>query len=573
MTCESLTFTGTLSGEDTIIDGTFTCDGEVVGTFTGSRVDTETETHLINANRIFGTGASPEPLNIREVLPEFSTFNEPLIGTFPPIDDSSAILNNVFPTEPQIVTNEDATRRFELMPVGEFAIPMVTDGSITIGGFATWDAATKVFDDISQDDPEETYTGHEDLKSFWIAADSTYYYMRAVYHDGAADLSADPGIFFSAKIVPEGDAMYGASPYCTVYPYENGGTVYYGRAGLSYNTTSEVSNGTFGGDACVEWRVPKADLEDLSGRFIQIDAGYGKDHNSTFMQFPGYTVSGTVTIDGYTDGDILLYLYDGQDPDNSKLLVSAMIDAPGAFTIEGLANMDGTACWLYAVWDVDGNGIVNFDDVWGSTSFLINGNVTNADIVVGQLIDFTITGSVMNVHTPDGTFATFLDVYIENFYQGVLPDDIDSITYEGPSGIITTLDDPNLEIIRNSDSVYEFFVKVSGQPELGTYTFTVTSGNATRTATDTQTVIRQIPRPDVSSFYPQPGDTVSSYTPIFSWDPVEYESVPLYYRLQIIDAWGNLVVNTPRTLNMTAYVVPSGTLWNGQKLLLASAGG
>jgi hypothetical protein len=126
------------------------------------------------------------------------------------------------------------------------------------------------------------------------------------------------------------------------------------------------------------------------------------------------------------------------------------------------------------------------------------------------------------------------------------------------------LDDPDIDITRYSDSEYSFFVALSGSPALGTYTFTVTSGSATRTATDTQTVIRQIPLPDVSSFYPQPGGTVSSYTPLLAWDPVEYGSLPLYYRLQILDTWGNLVYSTSRTLNMTSHLVPSGILWNGQ---------
>jgi len=569
--CGEATFTGSLSG--TAIAGTYLGSGcsASSGAFAGSLDHETTYTEVINFNRIFGTNSAPA-LDIRGVLPEFNAFNEPVIGTFP-LDENDEILNGILPSEPRMVTNEDATRALNLMPTGVFSI---SNGSITIdGSFTDWSGDWKVFDDIDSDDDEETYNGGKDLKSFWMAQDNDYYYMMAVFHDGPVLSEPYPYISFYAKFDPdEGLSPWiwpGPLPFCQVYPYEESGIIRTGRdfAYNSYYGTEEVRSGVdSNGDTCVEWRIPKSDMGDINGRFVDlrigVTGGNDCDYNPTFVQFSGYAVSGTVSINDYNGGKIFLYLYDGPDPDNSELLASTMIDGPGGFSIENLPNMGDTTCYLFAVWDADGNGIVNFDDIYGSTSFLIDGNVPNANVSANQTIDFSVTGSVMNVHTPDGTYATFLEAYISGFNQGILPDDVDSITYEGPGGILATLDDPNIEITRYSDSEYGFFVALSGSPALGTYTFTVTSGSATRTATDTQTILREIPLPDVTSFYPQSGGTVLSYTPLFAWDPVEYGGIPLYYRLQICDAWGNLVYSTSRTLNMTSNLVPSGILWSGE---------
>ena len=84
-----------------------------------------------------------------------------------------------------------------------------------------------------------------------------------------------------------------------------------------------------------------------------------------------------------------------------------------------------------------------------------------------------------------------------------------------------------------------------------------------KAVSDTQTVIREIPLPDESSFSPEPSAVVSSITPVFSWDPVSYDNVPLYYRFEVMDASGN-IQRTPRTLGMTSFVLPQGYLLPGE---------
>ena len=563
--CGDVTFTGTI-GEDgaSIIDGTYSgsiCSEPVEGDFTGTLVEEDTLTDVVDATRIFGTG-SATPLDIRAVLPDFNAFNEPVIGTFP----GNPILNGILPTEPQIISNDDATRQFELMPGGPFDIP--TAAIAIDGSFSDWPETAKVFDDISQDDPEKNYDGNEDLKSFWMAQDDTYYYFRTVYYDGAASSGASPYIFFAANEHPQRDYWNSPPPTCHVYPNpDGGGAINAGKYSFTdYVGVEHIQVGTDGADACVEWRVPKTDFEDLSGRFIELQTGYD-DYNRTFVQFPGYTITGEVDIDGYTDGKVFLLLYNGEDPDYSMLIGSAVIDGPGAFSIDGMANMEYSTCYLYALWDRDGNGIVSYDDMFGGTEFLINDDVvvSGPDLAVDQTIDFSVEGGVWNVHQPDGSFATYLDVYVNNFDHGILPEDIDNIEIEGPGGVVATLDHPDMEIILYENNECEFFLSIPGQPEPGEYTFTVTSGSAVRVSTDFQYVIQTIPAPDTAAFSPAEGAVVAGKTPIFTWEPVDMPGVPLYYRFEVVDdTTGQRVWASDRSMGMTDI-----TLWEG---LLAPGG-
>jgi hypothetical protein len=554
------TLVGTLSGA-TISSGTYSttdCSGPVTGTFSGTRSDQTETTEVVDFNALFGnTGKAP--LDVRVVMPSFHAYNKPAIGTFP----GTPILNGLLPgPEPLVATNDDATRAWNLMPHGTFTIPTAT---IAIdGAFADWPAAAKVFDDIDQDDPDAVYGGNEDLKSFWMAQDANYYYFRTVYHDGAAPAGFFPSIQFAAPVDPGGETNSWA-PYSDVTIDASIGTGSVSSRSESQSGAAWVRTGVDGnGDACVEWRATRSIFGDLSGRFIELNTrNVNLDENLTYIQFSGYAVSGTVTVPGYTDGKIFIHLYNGPDPDEDDLLAATVFGGPGAFSLNNVSNADGAFTYLYAVWDRNGNGIADFGDIYGETSFFINNDVTVPSLSADQTIDFTVEGDVKHVIQPDGSYIN-LDAYIGDFQSGTLPEDLDDIVFEGPSGVIATLSDPNLWVEVYNEYSMDITVFMPGVPELGTYTFTVTSSNTVKTATDTMTVIRDIPVPDVNSFTPTPGALVNSTTPIFSWDPVSYGSTSLYYRLQIKDAQGNLVVNTPRTLDMTFYTVPAGLLQPGQ---------
>jgi hypothetical protein len=97
-------------------------------------------------------------------------------------------------------------------------------------------------------------------------------------------------------------------------------------------------------------------------------------------------------------------------------------------------------------------------------------------------------------------------------------------------------------------------------PQLGVYSFDIvtSSDGFTGSDTDTQTVIHNIPNPDVTTFSPAHRTVVTAAPTLFSWAAVDYTATPIYYRL-IIDDGTNRVYSTGRELNMLSYEVPAGT--------------
>jgi CubicO group peptidase (beta-lactamase class C family) len=196
------------------------------------------------------------------------------------------------------------------------------------------------------------------------------------------------------------------------------------------------------------------------------------------------------------------------------------------------------------------------------------GNVLNSPFAVMFINLFTklkvkanilTTGAIQNVYEPDKALRTYIDINIGKGFTGNLPDDIDTITVTGPKG--------NLPIEKD-DFIYlpkirDFWIKIHGSPDIGTYTFTVTSGNMSGSAKDTQSVLRTIPLPDTSTFSPSRGEKLSSNTPTFSWGAVKAE-VPVYYRLEINKLYGGRVYATGHVKGMLSHTVPYGVLKPGQ---------
>jgi hypothetical protein len=109
------TLTGTMVGGAEISGGTYTnCDGSPRGSFSGTLVSTDSNSLALDLNNLFGNPDLQNiknPLDISAILPEFDSTNEMVAGTFPPVDDSSAVLNGIFP---EYVTNQDLTDSLDL---------------------------------------------------------------------------------------------------------------------------------------------------------------------------------------------------------------------------------------------------------------------------------------------------------------------------------------------------------------------------------------------------------------------------------------------------------------------------
>jgi len=173
--------------------------------------------------------------------------------------------------------------------------------------------------------------------------------------------------------------------------------------------------------------------------------------------------------------------------------------------------------------------------------------------------DISIQGSVNHLHEPDNSSNTEINILIEKNFKGDLPDDIDSITVIGPQGKMS---------ISKNDFIYypqfrAFWISMPGAPSIGTYTFTVTSGNVSASATDTQAVLRKIPTPNTNTLSAADRKILTCITPAFSWSAVAAEP-PIYYRFEINDMQNNRVYATSYIEDMLSIRLPPNLLKVGQ---------
>ena len=156
-----------------------------------------------------------------------------------------------------------------------------------------------------------------------------------------------------------------------------------------------------------------------------------------------------------------------------------------------------------------------------------------------------VIGGVVNIRNATDKFITVFDVIIGQSFDGKLPDDIESITVTGPEGVLPIQKDD----FTFWPSANDFYIVTPGSPKVGSYKIAVTSGNRMGFAFDTQSIIRPIPVPDISTFSPAEGETLGLKTPTFSWGAVKYFDAPIYYLFQIYDSTGEQVYRKGRTQN------------------------
>jgi hypothetical protein len=168
---------------------------------------------------------------------------------------------------------------------------------------------------------------------------------------------------------------------------------------------------------------------------------------------------------------------------------------------------------------------------------------------------------IKNVHEPDNTFRTYVELVMLDKSKGILPDDIETITVTGPEGELP---------IGRKDFTWmpqfnEFWGSIPDSPASGTYNFTVTGRSMRGTATDFQTVNRTLPILNSENLSPADGETLFSRTPTFSWEAIEFSDIPIFYRLVILEAHSEKrVYGTGRIRNMLSHTVPDGILKPGQ---------
>jgi hypothetical protein len=172
-----------------------------------------------------------------------------------------------------------------------------------------------------------------------------------------------------------------------------------------------------------------------------------------------------------------------------------------------------------------------------------------------------LVGMITNVHEPDSTVRTYVDLIMLDRSNDYLPDDIETITVSGPQGDLP---------LGRKDFIWlpqfkEFWASVPGSPVVGNYTFTIASKEMSGNTTDFQSVIRTLPVLNSLDFSPIDEEKLSSRTPTFSWEAVEFSDIPIYYRLIIREADSNKrVYGSSRIRSMLTHTVPKGTLKAGK---------
>ncbi len=167
--------------------------------------------------------------------------------------------------------------------------------------------------------------------------------------------------------------------------------------------------------------------------------------------------------------------------------------------------------------------------------------------------EFSIQGAVTHIHGLYNRSKTEFDILIDKNFNGKLPDDIDSITVDGPDGRLPVAKDD----FRYYPQFRSFTVKIPGAPSIGAYNFTVTSGGSTASAADEQTRLLKIPIPDAEAFTPATGEIITCKSPVFSWDPVAAE-IPVIYRIEINDMKNKRVFASRYISGMDSIRTPPG---------------
>ncbi|WP_136805192.1 hypothetical protein [Desulfosediminicola flagellatus] len=339
------------------------CLTQLDHTFTGyhSQYLGEDLFNVINLNQIFGTN-SQTPLNLAAVLPNFSDDNNPLYGTFPPTDETSPVLNGIFP---KATTSQDLSWKFDLSKPTSLRNPLIATKLID-GNFQDWLPDTPILTDQLGDNA--SYCG-EDLAHVFMAMDEQYMYFAITFQDL---ISAQP----SDKMAE----IHLRYPWEEWYSYrvsagtdDNGMTWWVKFRDPNYRIINEYQfDHAAAGEKFIEMRIPLSDVTQAMGSIdgIHIEANGQCDQLEASTRINTTTISGNVIIpaSAFIDGHKIFVGAYYFPPTPYNEIGSTYIDETSqSFSISGIPFNAGEV-FIVARLDDDGNGAVTPADLsWYST--------------------------------------------------------------------------------------------------------------------------------------------------------------------------------------------------------------
>lgn len=144
-----------------------------------------------------------------------------------------------------------------------------------------------------------------------------------------------------------------------------------------------------------------------------------------------------------------------------------------------------------------------------------------------------VIGVVQHMVLPPDRSKTFFLVIIGPGFKGMLPDGIDTITVEGPTGVYPL----SKQDFRYVPGNREFWATLDGPPAEGNYKITVTADKVKGVVATSMTGIRKLPTPRALKVDTDEDGAVFKNRPVFSWESGKYAG-SLFYQFQIKDSSG-----------------------------------
>lgn len=513
----------------------------------------------IDLNLLFGnTGKSQ--LVLRDALPQFDKFGEPITGTF-----NAPFFNGILP---DFTTNEDVSTELDFDP--PYTVFSIPDANINLDGDKSdWPAASLVATDFLEPfmDGLSTLQG-VDIKQVYLAKNKNQLFMGIELAGNPMNEPDTNSVFYQLELQQYVDSGKGGRFYTNIF-YDHWTSTWRSDAAFYDdfgNNTPVLHSNDFSdigtGETFIEWTLPIPegfDIAEFGGYWINFGSWSQSYHQGDWLGTnaklaPVYTISGTVSIpDGYTGGKIYYYLSDNEWASTADdAFMGTYTDSDGNFILEDLP-YSSSPVYLHIFWDKDGNGILNSGDYTGVESFPVQNDVALGDIQLTETVpelDFDYI-SVMNVFTGGAQSNTWVSVSVGNDFQGSLPGDIDTVVVIAPDGSRHGIwPDGGAEW---TPEYNEIWCEIPGPATVGTYTFVVTTmDGSVGIGTDVQKDLFNIPVVNTDSVVM---DT-SSKTPIFSWDPVYVENTGIAYRFEIRGVDTDFSFKSSRDWNMTQCTSP-----------------
>lgn len=338
-------FEGDLSNDgNTIANATLEYWGDSSGTLnnlSGQIADIEVNDANIDLNPIFGSTARyANPINLRDLLPVFDQWNEPLPGTVGHGLGDDPTLGGILPQ----MTQYDWQKEFNLQPSGMIYLDFISSSQITIDGdISDWSTEQLILNDISGD-AEEDSSGF-DIKNLYLAYDwrdlygaiETYDTIGSGEHYYSLSFNYSEDDISLVHVIRVGILVSNGNAYVRIrYMDDDGYGGYYWRTINQYLANC--------GQNAVEFKISFDDIPDyLPGRFISVnsyDCPTGVcyvDKNQTHLKLGEVgTISGTVAYDGFKGDPIFIQAYTDPEEPEETVIATTMITEPGSYTLEGI---------------------------------------------------------------------------------------------------------------------------------------------------------------------------------------------------------------------------------------------